>query len=106
MESRSDQAAGAIFLIGFGLLFITGWWWPGMLFLIAASQMARAMSEGQHWSTATSALWLAGIGLIFTFHLSWGFIWVMIGFGMFAAYMLRNNDSDAKRKNDGFDDYI
>lgn len=106
MESRSDQAAGAVFLIGFGLLFITGWWWPGMLFVIAASTIARAMTSGQDWKSATGALWLIGIGLIFMFNLSWGFVWILVGLGMFAAYMMRNNDSDAKRKNDNFDDYV
>lgn len=106
MESRTDQASGAIFLIGLGLLFVTGWWWPGMLFVIAASSMARVMSEGQSWKAATGALWMAGLGFVFMFNLNFGVIWIVLGLGMLAAYLMRNNNSDAKRKNDDFDDYI
>jgi len=106
MESRSDQAAGAIFLIGLGLLFVTGWWWPGILFVIAASSMARAMTSGGSWSSDKGALWLVAIGLIFMFHLNWGFIWILIGLGLLAAYMIRNNDGGSKHKNDDFDDYV
>lgn len=106
MESRSDQAAGAIFLIGLGLLFITGWWWPGILFVIAASSIARAISSGRHWASDRGALCLLTIGFIFMFHLNWGFIWILIGLGLLAAYMMRNNDSGTKHKNDDFDDFV
>jgi hypothetical protein len=107
MKSRTDEASSAIFLIGLGLLFVTGWWWPGMLFVIAASSMARVMSEGQPWTAATGALWMAAIGLVFMFHLNFGIIWIVFGFAMLAAYMIRCNDgSKAKRKNDDFDDYV
>lgn len=102
MESRTDQASGAIFLIGLGLLFVTGWWWPGMLFVIAASSMARVMSEGQNWTSATGALWMAGMGLFFMFNLNFGAIWIIVGICMLSAYMMRSNNSKAKRKNDDY----
>lgn len=31
----------AIWLVGIGILFITGDWWPGILFVIAASILAE-----------------------------------------------------------------
>ena len=39
-KKRSDQAAGGVFLIGLALLFMTGYWWPGILFVIGAGILA------------------------------------------------------------------
>lgn len=40
-KSQADQAATGVFLIGLAVLFMTGFWWPGMLFVIGFSSMAR-----------------------------------------------------------------
>jgi hypothetical protein len=34
---------GAIWLIGLAILALKGWWWPGILFLIAASMLVEAV---------------------------------------------------------------
>jgi len=36
------QIHGAIWLIGLAILFWTGWWWPGILVLIAISSLTQA----------------------------------------------------------------
>jgi hypothetical protein len=34
---------GAIWLIGLAILFVKGWWWPGILVLIAISGIAESL---------------------------------------------------------------
>ena len=34
---------GAIWLIGLAILFLKGWWWPGILVLLAVSGIAEAL---------------------------------------------------------------
>jgi hypothetical protein len=36
-RKRASSISGGIFLIGLGVLFLTGWWWPGILVVIGLS---------------------------------------------------------------------
>ncbi len=38
-DPRRSTVQGAIWLIGIGVLALTDWWWPGILFLVAASTL-------------------------------------------------------------------
>jgi hypothetical protein len=40
-EARAAQSA--IWLIGLGVLFLTGWWWPGILILVGLSMVVSAL---------------------------------------------------------------
>ncbi|MEL6309494.1 MAG: hypothetical protein AAFR81_23140 [Chloroflexota bacterium] len=102
VQLNSEQASGAVFLIGFGLLFITGWWFPGMLFVIAASAIAGALVAGKPWYTAQGAVWMIGLGLIFWLNLSWGIVFVLIGISMLLGWQ-KNEQDKRKRKNDDYD---
>ncbi len=64
-EEKASQVGAGVFLLGLGLLFFSGWWWPGIMFVIAASILAQTMAAGKGWASAKGALWLIGIGLIF-----------------------------------------
>ena len=101
-QSQADLASGAVFMIGMGLLFVTGWWWPGMLFVIAASSFARVMADGRSWTSEKSAIWMVGIGLIFALNLPWGAVLIIIGLSMFWNYSHPDDSpfTSSKRKND------
>ena len=52
MSKRKEQLRGpwqsiqsAIWLIGLAILFIKGWWWPGILILIAISMITQAVIQ-------------------------------------------------------------
>lgn len=64
-HENASQIGGGVFLVGLGMLFLTGWWWPGIMFVIAASIIARTMAEGKPLNSATGAFWLIGIGVLF-----------------------------------------
>ena len=46
MDDRASQIGIGIFFIGLGLLLMTGWWWPGIMFVLAATVIARRLAAG------------------------------------------------------------
>ncbi len=44
-RERSGQIGGAVFLIGLGIIAFFNYWWPGIMFVIAASLLASAYAE-------------------------------------------------------------
>ncbi len=107
-EEKASQASTGVFFVGLGLLFFTGWWWPGIMFVIAASILARAMSLGERWQSATGALWLIGVvfgipGLIADIA---GAFWqifplILVGMGLFMLFGGKYRPKvNGKRKND------
>ena len=111
MDEKATQVATGIFFVGLGLLFLTGWWWPGIMFVMAASILARAVAAGERLQDARGAWWLIGIGVIFgmpgligdiagTF---WRvFPMILVGMGLFMIFggKYRPCVSKGKRKND------
>lgn len=92
-KENADQISGGVFLVGLGLLFLTGWWWPGIMFVIGASIIARTVAEGQRWQDATAAFWVIGIGVVFSIpnlfgSINWGMLWplLLIGIGLFMLF--------------------
>lgn len=109
-NENASQFSTGVFFVGLGLLFFTGWWWPGIMFVIAASMMAGAMAAGESWKSATGALWLIGIGVVFGIPGLIGDIagafWqifplILIGMGLFMLFGGKYRPSvSGKRKND------
>ncbi len=107
---KSSQIGTGVLFLGLGMLFLTGWWWPGVMFVLAASMLARALAAGEPWQSATGALWLFGIGILFGLPgligdiagAFWGLLPViLIAIGLFMLFggKYRPNVS-GKRKND------
>ncbi len=106
-KDRVDQIAGGVFLIGLAILFMTGYWWPGIMFVLGASSLARGMAEGQEWYSVQGALWLIGIGLVFAVGFSLPLLLIIIGLSMLLGLTFKPpmfQDGKRKRKHDEFDD--
>ncbi|MAS35192.1 MAG: hypothetical protein CL610_14365 [Anaerolineaceae bacterium] len=101
-KARADQVSGGVFLIGLALLFMTGYWWPGILFVIGASTMARGVAEGRDWYSVPGGLWMIGLGLVFAFGFNWPLLLILIGVSMLfgKSWQDRNQDTQPKIKND------
>ena len=117
-KSYADRVSGAVFLIGLGLLFtsvgnVVGGFFPGILFVIGASVLARGMADGQPLSSASGGLWMIGLGLVFLWGFSLPLLLIIIGLTMLFGYSFKSNafgrkshDDDSmfeqKAKNDDF----
>ena len=111
ISEKASQIGTGVFFVGLGLLFLSGWWWPGIMFVIAASILARTMAEGEGWQSATGAFWLIGIGVIFGLPGLIGdiagafgqvFPLILIGMGLFMLFggRYRPNISGKRKKDD------
>lgn len=121
-SKRAEQVGGGVFLIGLALLFMGEIaFWPGILYVIGASVLARAVVERSVWSALNGLLWLFGLAFLFTTGLWWPGILILVGLSMvlgtmkmydkhrrtneparepeMAAFEKRKND-DEKRKNE------
>ncbi len=104
-KARADQIAGGVFLVGLGLLFTNVTiFWPGILFVIGASNIARGMAEGRAWYNVSGGIWLIGLGLVFLLNFSWPVLLILIGASMLFGYSVK----DGRREKrfvmmDGFD---
>lgn len=78
-----DGLTGGVWLIGLAVLFMTGWWWPGILVLIGLSSllsgMARAQSPQARLGALQGAVWMIGIAVIAAFGWWWPGMLVLIG---------------------------
>jgi hypothetical protein len=109
-KERADQIAGGVFLVGLGLLFTDVLdFWPGILFVIGASNIARGMAEGRAWYNVSGGVWLIGLGLVFLLNFSWPLILILLGLSMLFGYSLKDRfrskrwvviEDDEKVKND------
>lgn len=103
---NSEQVSGGVFLIGLALLFLTGWWWPGILFVIGASMMARTVAEGKSLSRASSGIGFVLMGLLFWvgFSINWGLLiplfLIVAGAWMLFGDSNKINDWRAQRLDD------
>jgi hypothetical protein len=100
-KERADQIAGGVFLIGLGLLFANVIsFWPGILFVIGAANIARGMAQGREWYNVSGGVWLIGLGFVFLFHFSWPVILILIGASMLFGYRMKEHwwhDGDGEK---------
>lgn len=88
-KARVDLLAGGVFLIGLGVLLLTGYWWPGILFVIGATSLVRGLAEGQAWYSVQGALWMIGLGVVFALGFSLPLLLILIGLSMLLGYVFR-----------------
>ncbi len=103
-QERANQIFGGTFLIGLAVLFLINWWWPGIMYVIGISLIARGTAEGRSWTQERGGLIALAIGVVFTLtgilHVLdfnwWPLLLIIIG-----GYMLFGNRSTGgKSKND------
>ncbi len=109
-KAHSQQISGGVFLIGLALVFMTGYWFPGILFVIGASTIARGMAEGQEWYNVQGGVWMIGLGLVFAIGFSLPLLLILVGASMLLGYGQkqlgwsseddRYDDEKPKRKNE------
>jgi len=45
-KGKANAIGGAVFLIGLGILFLSKWWWPGIIVVIGASGAVTSLIKG------------------------------------------------------------
>ncbi len=65
-EHRASEVFGGTFLIGLAVIFLLGWWWPGIMYVIGIAFLARAAAQGRSWTEESIGLGALAIAIIFT----------------------------------------
>lgn len=55
---RADAVTGGVWLIGLGLLLATGYWFPGIFFLIGITGIIEGSARGGGWQVVHGSLWI------------------------------------------------
>lgn len=88
-EERAGQITGGIWLIGLGILFYTGRWWPGIMFVIGASAIAEGFVEGRGWYALQGGFWAIAIGVWALYHFNIALFLVALGVSMLLGALVR-----------------
>jgi hypothetical protein len=86
---RVNQVSGAVFLIGLGVLFATGYWWPGIMFVIGATALVQGLAEGRGWYSLQGAAWMIGLGVWFALGTSMAFLFILLGVSLLIGALVR-----------------
>lgn len=95
-REQSGAVIGAIWLIGFGVLFATRAWFPGILFLIALTALAQGLMWGRSWPAIQGAFWLAALGLWALFRFNVAILFVVLGLAVLARAFFPGPSSGGK----------
>jgi len=82
LSARSPQAnalVGGIWLIGLGVLFATGFWWPGIMFVIGIAAIVQCWLMNRPLCAMHGGFWCILIGLWAMFRFSLAFLFVGMG---------------------------
>ncbi|RIK29053.1 MAG: hypothetical protein DCC56_14435 [Anaerolineae bacterium] len=76
--------AGGIFLIGIGVLIMTGFWWPGILFVIGLALAADHAFHRRYVQALMAFVVCLAVGLIFAINVPWKIYgpFILISFGI------------------------
>jgi hypothetical protein len=88
-ENQRSSISASITLVGLELLFLTGWWWPGIMLVIAVVILAEGAMRGELRCGLQGAGWLLAIAVWSIFNYNVGLLFVVIGVGVLANAFLK-----------------
>ena len=78
-KRKASGISGGIFLIGLGVLIITGWWWPGIMLVIGLSGGAEQIFRGRIASGIGTIAFFTAIPVIWALVQSTDLSWTIVG---------------------------
>lgn len=88
-HTRANELSGGVFLLGLGILFFTGFWWPGIMFVIGATAVVQGFARGQGWYALQSGIWTVAIGIWALFHFNIAILLAALGLSMVISAFIR-----------------
>ena len=88
-SERAGELMGGVWLIGLGILFFTGWWWPGIMFVIGVSAILQGLVEGRGWYSFQGGFWSIAIGVWVLLHYNIAVLFVAMGLSMVVLALVR-----------------
>ena len=64
LKKRGSAISGGIFLISLGVLLVTDWWWPGIMFALGLSGGAELIFRGKIWRGIGTIAFFSAIPIV------------------------------------------
>lgn len=91
--ATAHNAFTGVFLVGLGLIALLHYWWPGIMFVVAAALFVKALVEGQlasHVVPVGVLVIIGGIAVLGERHLHLGIpVWPVIVIVIGVAYLVK-----------------
>lgn len=87
-KRQGSAISGGIFLISLGILIITDWWWPGIMFALGLSGGAALIFRGKIWRGMGTIAFFSAIPIVVWIFqetdIPWGLVgpFILIGLGV------------------------
>ncbi len=78
-KKRASSISGGIFLIGLGVLFMTDWFWPGILLVIGLSGGAEQIFRGQIARGIGTIAFFSAVPIVIAIVQSTDISWAIVG---------------------------
>lgn len=78
-KRQGDAISGGIFLISLGVLIVTGWWWPGIMFALGLSSGAGLIFRGKIWRGILSLAFFCSIPIVIWIIEETAIPWSLVG---------------------------
>lgn len=78
-KQQSSAISWGIFLISLGILLITDWWWPGIMFAIGFSSGAALIFRGKIWRGIGTIAFFSAIPIVVWIVQETDIPWELIG---------------------------
>jgi hypothetical protein len=79
LAGRKNEVSGALWLIGLGILFLTGSFWPGILVLVGLTAYVQQSARGRSQESLRSLIFFVGLAVLFWTNLFWPGILILLG---------------------------
>jgi hypothetical protein len=90
-SSKANALTGGIWLIGFGVLFATGHWWPGILFLVGITTIVQSWLRGHPLYAMHGGFWVIFIGIWAAFRFNMALLFIGLGIYTILTVLLGPN---------------
>jgi hypothetical protein len=88
-QKVADGVTAGVWLIGIGILFATGYWWPGIMFLIGFTAIFQGWARGLPWYSVHGGFWAIFIGIWAALGFSMAFFFISLGVWVILVAMLK-----------------
>jgi hypothetical protein len=92
MQLHTEQAhaiTGGIWLIGFGVLFATGFWWPGILILAGITAIVEGWAYNQVWYGLQGGVWLIMFAVWAMLNYNVAIMFIALGISVISSAFIR-----------------
>ncbi len=89
-QHEADGISGGLSLIGLGIVFLTGWWWPGIMVAVGVAAVSSLVFRGKYTEAIAPALIFFGIPLLVTANMPWHLFGPMVLIGVGLIVLVKN----------------